>query len=305
MVSTPASGGQYVLRHGPHEAVIAGVGASVRSLTHDGRDLIVPFGADEIRPAFRGATLAPWPNRIVDGRYTYAGSSHQVPLSEPARGHALHGFALWQRFEPLEHSHERLTLATTIEPQDGYPWRVRIETRFALDSTGLTQMVTATNQSRSTAPFGTGPHPYLVAGPGTVDDWMLELPASQVLRTDDRLAPTQLVDVGSDPSRFDFRSPRLVGDVALDHAFTGVDHAGGLAVVRVVAANGHGAQISFGAECPWVQIHTADSHGRNGLAVEPMTCAPNAFNPAPWATGLIDLGPGASTEAAWTISPVG
>ena len=63
MARTPASGIQHTIRAGEYEAVIASVGATLRSLTYAGRDLVVPFGADEVRPAHRGATLAPWPNR--------------------------------------------------------------------------------------------------------------------------------------------------------------------------------------------------------------------------------------------------
>ena len=70
---TLLSGTQHALRAGDYEAVISSVGASLRSLTFDGRDLTVPFDADEVRPSYRGATLAPWPNRIVDGLYTFAG----------------------------------------------------------------------------------------------------------------------------------------------------------------------------------------------------------------------------------------
>ena len=85
LMRTLLSGTQHALRAGDYEAVIASVGASLRSLTFDGRDLTVPFDADEVRPSYRGATLAPWPNRIVDGQYTFEGVERQVPLTEPAR----------------------------------------------------------------------------------------------------------------------------------------------------------------------------------------------------------------------------
>ena len=77
MARTPASGIQHTIRAGEYGAVIASVGATLRSLTFAGRDLVVPFGADEVRPAHRGATLAPWPNRVVDGAYTFGGRDFQ------------------------------------------------------------------------------------------------------------------------------------------------------------------------------------------------------------------------------------
>ena len=63
------------MRAGGYEAVVASIGASLRVLTYEGRDLVVPFAPDELRPVHRGATLAPWPNRVVDGRYAVAGRS--------------------------------------------------------------------------------------------------------------------------------------------------------------------------------------------------------------------------------------
>jgi aldose 1-epimerase len=314
MARTPLSGTQYTLRAGDDEVVIASVGASLRSFRHGGRDLVVPFDADEVRPAYRGATLAPWPNRIVDGAYAFAGAEHRTPLTEPERGQALHGLVSWLDFDAVDRGVDHVTLAATIEPQRGYPWRVRVETTFALSASGLTQTVTAHNESGEAAPFGTGPHPYLVAGPHPLDEWTLSLPASQVLETTtDRLSPTGLTGVESDAVRFDFRQERAIGAVEIDHAYTALarDDAGEAAVrVRDVTA-GTGVEIVWDAACPWVQVHTADqpegaaspAH-RAGLAVEPMTCAPDAFNADayPFDTGLLVIEPGASVAASWRIA---
>jgi aldose 1-epimerase len=56
--SVPASGTDVTLRHGAYEAHIASVGASLRALTFDGRDLVVPFAADEVRRLPRCHSLA-------------------------------------------------------------------------------------------------------------------------------------------------------------------------------------------------------------------------------------------------------
>jgi aldose 1-epimerase len=311
---TLLSGTQHALRAGDYEAVIASVGASLRSLTYSGRDLTVPFDADEVRPSYRGATLAPWPNRVVDGKFTFAGVERQVALTEPARHHALHGLASWLDYEPIDKESSHVTLSATIQPQTGYPWRIRIETTFSLDGDGLTQTVTATNESADAAPWGTGPHPYLVAGPGHVDDWTLDLPAAEVLAvTPDRLIPTGLRPVGGeDAQRFDFREARQIGAVELDHAYTALEReADGDAVVRLTVPGGSGVEMTWGTACPWVQVHTSDKGvgkpgHRAGLAVEPMTCAPDAFNADryDYDAGLIVLDPGESATASWRISAI-
>lgn len=314
MSGVPLSGTQHLLRSGEYEASISSVGATLRALTFAGRDLVVPFDADEVRPAFRGATLAPWPNRVVDGRYAFEGTEHELALTEPKRGHALHGLAAWLDFDAVDKGSDHVTLRAVIEAQAGYPWRVRIESRFSLDADGITQTVRATNESDAAAPFGTGPHPYLVAGAGVVDEWTLELPADEVLHvTADRLAPTELRAVDADDAdRFDYRSARTIGAAEIDHAYTALRRDdSGATTVRLTDAAGAGVAMSWSGDCPWVQVHTADlpTRGpghRGGLAVEPMTCAPDAFNASayPYDAGLLVVGPGESVDASWRIAAI-
>lgn len=337
----PVSGSQFDLAAGAYRATIASVGATLRSLTHDGRDLVVPFDADALRPFYRGAILAPWPNRVINGAYRFNGVDRQLPLTEPARAHALHGLAAWLEWTPVDEGDsasdaapdaaadaptDRITLRTVIEPQAGYPHRIQLTVTYSLDAGGLHTGIEALNLGADDAPYGTGPHPYLVAGAGRVDDWVLDLPASQVLTfTGERLIPDALVEVDADvaadvvadaPSDmsadastrgpFDFRGGRRIESTFLDHAFTGLaaDDAGATAV-RVLTEDGSGVSISWGAELPWVQVHTADQAdqalNRIGLAVEPMTCPPDAFNSG---TDLVVLAPGSTHRADWTIAAV-
>ena len=311
MNDSPAASGRQlrISAHG-YEAVIASVGASLRMLRHTapgrtGRDLVVPFDADEVRPAYRGATLAPWPNRIVDGRYRFDDDEHQLALTEPARSHSLHGLVVWSEFADRLIESDRVVLVAIIEPQSGYPFRVEVEVEYRLAENGLTQSVTARNLGTDAAPWGTGPHPYLVGGEGRVDDWTLSLPASEVLTvTPDRLSPVAVEAVEQHPE-WDFREPRVIGDVFIDHAFTDLAATDGVSEVRVTGADGRGVALSWDERCPWVQVHTADTAdaatNRIGLAVEPMTCPPDAFNSA---VDLIVLDAGAEASASWRFTAI-
>lgn len=302
----PLSGSALTITAAGYTAEIASVGASLRTLRYEGRDLVVPFDADEVRPAFRGAVLAPWPNRVVDGRYTFGGQEHELALTEPKRHHALHGLVAWTDFRTVSHEPDRAVLATTVAAQEGYPFRVEVLVAYHLDADGLHTTITGTNTGGAAAPWGTGPHPYLIGGAGRVDDWTLTLPAARVLEvTEDRLVPTGLADVHD---AFDLRTPTPIGDRFIDHAFTDFDRDdAGTATIVLTAADGHGVRVAFGPECPWAQVHTADhvvpEYHRAGLAVEPMTCAPDAFNAGADA-GLVVLEPGASHAASWTIAAV-
>lgn len=291
---------ELLLRHREYEAVVTPVAAGLRVLRHQGRDLVVPYEAGSVRPYYRGATIAPWPNRVVDGRYELGGAVHQLALTEPARGHALHGLVSWTRFDLVQHDDSTARWTHRIVPQDGYPFDVELDVSYILGAEGLTWSVTARNHGQDPAPYGVCPHPYLTPGSGRVDDWELTLPAAQVLEvTPDRLIPRGRTEASG--GRYDFRTRRRIGDAEVDHAFTGLD--GGDVAVTVRGADGREVVLRWDAEVmPWVQLHTADvpgsPHHRVGLAVEPMTCPPDAFNSG---EDLVVLQPQQTHTASWAI----
>jgi len=133
--------------------------------------------------------------------------------------------------------------------------------------------------------------PYLVAGPGTVDDWTLRLGADRYLTVDpERLLPAEIRDV----QEFDFRAGRMLTDLVVDHAFTALaGDTTGRSSLDVVGPDGSGVTMSWDRTTPWVQICTADrpepEFHRTGLAAEPMTCPPDAFNSG---VDLLTLPPG-------------
>lgn len=304
----PVSGVQHSIAAHGYVASVASVGASLRSLTYDGRDLVVPFAADELRPALRGAALAPWPNRLANGRYLFGQEEHRLPLNEPETGNAAHGLVAWLHFGAVSEAPDRLTLAGRIEPQPGYPWRVRIDVLFELGPHGLRQRITATNESTVDAPIGLGAHPYLVAGnwhAGAISGWTLQSSAHEVLLVSaDRLLPIASADVGEhDDGMLDFRIPRRIGDTELNHAFSGMQSENeDPLVVTLTGSDGHGVELSCAADVPWVQLYSADQQPagarRHALAVEPMTCPPDSFNSG---RDLRILSPAASTSLEWRL----
>ena len=305
-MSHPLTGQEIPLRHGPYSASIVTLGASLRSLEHGDRPLVVPFAVDAMRPVFRGALLAPWPNRVVDGRYTFDGEEQQLPLTEPDRGHALHGllgWADWQVADPGDTTDDTVTLTTELAPSAGYPHRVVVEARYALTDDGLTTTVTARSRY-DRAPYGVSAHPYLTAGGASLDATVLTLPADRYVETEgERLLPAGERDVTDAPWP-DFRTATPIGDTQVDHAFTGlVREADGRARVRLEGPDGFAVEMSWGPELAWVQVHTADRPepelDRAGLAVEPMTCPPDAFS-----TGedVVVLDGDQTHTASWRIS---
>jgi aldose 1-epimerase len=295
------TGTQVELESGPYRATITEVGATLRSLSHDGRPLLAGFGADEAMPEFNGAVLAPWPNRIRDGRYEFDGRTHQLPLSEPDRGTALHGLVAWQAWTVVSAHPDAAELSTVLYPQRGYPFLLSLTARYQLASDGLSIAIQATNDGATAAPYGVSMHPWFVAGPEPLSDWTLTLPAASVLATDDRLLPTGVDDVGS----LDFRGGRRLGDVELDHAFTDLAFTDATAHATLVSSAGAGVDISWDETSRWVQVCSGDAAGpdlrRKALAVEPMTCAPDAFNSG---AGLVRLEPGETHRVHWRFAAI-
>ena len=302
-----APGAQFHLAAAGYAADVAAVGASLRRLTSRGRDLVLPVGAQQVRPAMSGALLAPWPNRVGEGRYDFGGRSHQLPVNEVELGNASHGLLAWTEFAGHQDGPDHVRLAATVEARPGYPWPLEVVVDLTLGGSGLHQEVTATNLGGSPAPFGVGAHPYLLAGTPAeraVDGWFLELSAERVLVPDERRLPVGEV-AATGP--LDFRARRPVGDVVLDRSFTTLRaDADGLVRVRVTDAGHRGAELVLDRRCPWVHVYSADLSGgaahRAALAVEPMTCPPDAFRSG---RDLVRLAPGASTTAGWTIRAVG
>ena len=299
----PLTGREVQLSSGPYSASVVTLGASLRSLEHEGRPLVVPFEVDELRPVYRGAVLAPWPNRVVDGRYTFDDVEQQLPLTEPERGHALHGLLVWADWEVGETTASSVVLHADLAPSAGYPHRLAVEAAYVLGDDGLTTTVTARTLF-DRAPYGTSAHPYLSAGGARLDECVLTLPADRYVETEgERLLPYGEHAVTRAPWP-DFRRPTTIGSAQVDHAFTGlVREADGTARVRLEGPDGFAVEMTWGSELDWVQVHTADRPepelDRAGLAVEPMTCPPDAFR-----TGqdVVVLEPGQKHRASWTIS---
>jgi len=296
------SGAQYTLTAGDYSAEIASVGASLRVLRFGERDLVLPYAADDIRPSYRGAVLAPWANRVAHGRWTWHATELQLPLTEPERGHALHGLVAWSDWQAVTHTAATVTLVTSVVAQPGYPFTLGLSVTWALDVDGLRCDLHATNDSAEVAPFGCSIHPYLVAPAGDINSWTLHVGADSELLVDETLIPTGLVPTLRE---HDFRVPRPIGGAAIDHAFTGFGFTDGTDSVTLTDPAGNGVRIVFAMGTPWLQICTSDWPGRPGhragVAVEPMTSPPNAF-----AThhDLVEIAAGATHTTSWRIQAV-
>jgi aldose 1-epimerase len=228
------SGAQYELAFGDQRAVVVEVGGGLRS--YDG--VLDGYAVGQMCLSGRGPVLAPWPNRLEGGSYEFDGETHQLAVSEPTSGSAIHGLVRWVNWRAVERDDARVVMEYVLHPQPGYAFTVRLRVEYRLGADGLSVRTTAENVGDRACPFGVGHHPYIAAPSGRVDD----------LTLDGEPIGSQKLDV----SRALDRELR-VGDLTVwaDEAWNYV-------------------QLFTGDTKPDV--------ARRALAVEPMTCPANAFN---------------------------
>jgi aldose 1-epimerase len=301
------SGEQYRLAAGSQQLVVVEVGGGIRSYKNGGMDVIDGYRVAETASGGRGQLLAPWPNRLEDGSYEWQGVDYQAALSEPEAGNAIHGLVRWSPWVLVDSSSEHLRLEHRLHPQPGWGWTLDLAVEYHLAGEGLRVRTEATNRGPGSCPFGVGWHPYLSALGATVDDLLLTVAATDAYRADHRGLPTGRFGVEGTPQ--DFRTGRLVGDARLDTAFTNLIRDGdGRATVELRdAASGYGSRLWVDRHYTHLMIYSGDTltdpaRRRHGLAVEPMTCAPNMLRSG---DGRLVLERDRTFEAWWGVETFG
>jgi aldose 1-epimerase len=295
------SGEQFEIVCGSQRATVVEVGGGIRELYVDERAVLEPYPLQAICDGAHGAPLIPWPNRLADGRYSFNGSDYQLELSEPARQNAIHGLTRWRNWRAREHERDRVVMGHRLHPSPGYPFALELSIAYELSDGGLSVRTTATNLGETPCPYGSGQHPYLSPGTGSIDACTLRVAAATRLTVEE----THMVPAGSEPvdgTPYDFRQARPLGEAGVDAAFTDLERDG-RAAVDLTGPDGGCVSLWLEEPYSFIQLYTGDklapARRRTGLAVEPMTCASNAFQSG---QGLLRLAPGESVSATWGVT---
>ena len=292
------TGQQWHLRVGSDELVVVEVGGGLRTWTRDGIHVVAGYAESERCSAGRGQQLIPWPNRIRDGRYSRDGVDHQLALTEVDRHNAIHGLVRWAPWHLVARTDTSLTVGHRLFPQPGWDWHLETRTTYALAPEGLTVTTRVTNVGAEPAPFGYGVHPYVSVGDSSMGDVELTLPAASYVEVDDRLLPLRTSPV--DGTDYDFREQKPLGAHGLDTAYTDLSAVDGRWSISVAAPGRPVVDLWAEADAlPWAQVFTGEVPGARGVAVEPMTCPPEAFNSG---DSLLTIEPGATWTGTWGIS---
>jgi aldose 1-epimerase len=304
------SGRQIQLAHGDQEATVVEVGGGLRTYTVAGRPVLDGYPEEEMCSGGRGQVLIPWPNRLGDGRFEWDGRMLQTALTEPEHQNAIHGLVRWASWHVAEESAGRVRMEHRLHPQPGWPWTLDLAVTYTLDGDGLEVRTRAVNPpgGAGPCPFGAGWHPYLSAFGGLVNDATLTFRAATAYVSDERGLPVRTVPVaGSD---LDFAAGRTIGAARLDHAFTDLARdALGRASVELGAGDGSGrsTRLWMDPAYTYLMVFSGDTvaevdRRRRGLAVEPMTGAPDMLRNG---FGRLVLDEGETFEAAWGLAASG
>lgn len=298
------TGEQLEIRHGAARAIINSAGAGLRAFDVDGVPYSETYDADEAPPLGAGSVLVPWPNRVAGAAWVHDGEVQKLEATETARGNAIHGLVRRSPWRVAEHGDSAVTLEIDVDGAPGWPFSFGTSITYALDDAGLTVTHTVTNTGTAPMPFGVGTHPYPRPGNVDVDDCELVLAATTVVPVDaDTMIPNG-APVEVEGTSADFRTGRALRGVELDTAFGGCEPGDDGLVRHAVRHAEGGVELWAEPVFRWVQAFTPaefPGKGARAVAVEPMTCPPDALNSG---TDLITLQPGETWTGRWGITPI-
>jgi aldose 1-epimerase len=309
------------------EALVApGCGANCVSLSihHGGRRLAVletPPTPDDLKTRrFRGGipVLFPFPGRVRDAAYTFAGRRHQLPRTDRGGVHHIHGVVVaapWRVAGSEAADSAAATLAVGPDDLDpamraGYPFDFAATLRFSLSGQALTILFTLENQGDGPLPFGYGLHPYfrapLAEAGRPLPDATLRYDAPVLVPAATRWPQADGMPIGpAQPlaPEDDYRRWRPLGDAHRDQTMGAISHEAGWSIAAYRDLQS-GLEVRVRADDQFREWVLYTQPNRPSLCIEPYSCVPNAINAADEGipdAGLRVLGPGEQWQATVVI----
>lgn len=273
---------------GELELEIDTFGARITKFTKAHQE-IMRSASDELQ-GFNGMVLAPWPNRIADGKYQFGENVFQLEINETDRNNALHGFAYKTDFEIKSQTPSEIVLEAKLTESNGYPFEIHLQLKYKLSESGFRCDVLATNNSIQAAPFGIAFHPYYPVD----DQTKISIPAKSQILTNNQMIP--ISDQPNPKKEFFF------DDVDFDDCFTELERDNSIAQIQIQSED---KRITLWQDeaFDYVMVYTTnDFEAIDGkakaIAIEAQSCPANAFNTNPPL-----LQPAESFTGSWGVRP--
>ena len=303
---------EILLSSGNQRAVVSPWGAALRRyfLVEAGGkevDIVWGYSGGSQKKGGQGDVLIPFPGRIAEGRYTFDGEQFQLEQNDKEGPNAIHGFVRTLPWRVVCAEANCVVFDVRLEAEQygskGYPFSLAIQVTYGLDDQGLSCSFDVWNAGTRPAPVGVGFHPYFTVGTSSIDEAEAKIPGAGVLEFNDQLAPTGTV-LSVSGTEWDCRDFRRIGEKKFNHCYVRLErdaeemataslrHAGSSRVIDVTMDRAFSAIV----------VYTGDAIGdapRRAFAIEPMTCASDAFNHPEW--GLKCLAPGERFSGRYRI----
>ena len=248
----------------------------------------------------RNGVLAPFPNRVADGRYRFDGQDHDLLPGVHGDRTVYHGFARTLPFTvesaTAASDYAQLVLRTDeIRPGrfDGYPFALDLTVTYTIEIDQITLEIHAVNTGTTTAPYAAGWHPYFQLGTGTgIDELELRVPSGILIRTDDALIPTNGPDCRIDLDglpEMDFRGGSPIGDRVIDACYADLRYEVDGHAETTLRDPKTGRGLRIWQTSGFMHIFTGDTlprDRRGSVAIEPVEVMTNAYNRPEFASAL-------------------
>ncbi len=227
--------------------------------------------------------LWPFPNRMRGKRYTYQGRAYSLEALERPEEALIHGLVYdrqWQHAPPaLGPDAVSVTTFIEITPESPhfatYPFESKLSLTYTVTQRGVRVAYLVENKGTQTLPYGFGLHPYFSLLSGK-EQTLVALPAALVMEADEALLPTgRLLKLdGKMYAMFDLRQPTPVGNLRLDHVYTGLDpHERALISYQTA-----GLRLRVATSPDFTHAVVFTPPGRPYFCLEQQTCSTDAIN---------------------------
>jgi aldose 1-epimerase len=236
--------------------------------------------------------LFPFPGRVRDAAYIFAGQRYQLPRTDRGGVHHIHGVVVaapWRVAANDVADAAAVTLAVGPEDLDpamraGYPFAFAATLRFSLRDRALTITFALENRGDAPLPFGYGLHPYFRAPLAEVGhpppDATLRYAAPVLVPAATRWPQTDGMPTGpAQPlaPEDDYRQWRPLGDAHRDQTMGEIAHEAGWSTAAYRDPQS-GLEVRVRADAQFREWVLYTQPNRPSLCIEPYTCVPNAIN---------------------------
>lgn len=274
-----------------HSIIYPNLGASLHKLSLNSIDIIEGIsntfeGLNDYKNTYKSAFLFPFPNRISEGKFEFDQKKYELDCNESALNNALHGHIYDKPFTVKNIEATESSAIVTLNYADGgktkgFPFPYQIEIIYTFSANKIDINFNILNTGKKSFPFGIGWHPYFKTGNLNLSSLNFEAKNQYLL--DEKMIPLKEIS-------FKFNTPLTLKNTFLDDCFiTKKPKASFKCDTYKIKMN-----FTSTSQKNYLQVYTPPA--RNCIAIEPMTCAPNAFNNQ---NGLLVLEPNAHFE--WQI----